>query len=263
MNDLQIFKNEEFGEIRTLEVNNEPYFVGKDVASILGYKEPRSAVSKKVDEEDRGVSKIATPSGTQEMTVINESGLYSLILSSKLPNAKKFKRWVTSEILPSIRKTGGYIGTDENMSDEEIMAKALMVAQNTINKKNELLKAKEKELTDTKADLDTKNKFINQIAVSENSLLVREVAKIASKNNISIGEKRLWNKLREWGIIFKNSTEPKQSAIDNGYVEVVEGSRQSGNKVFTYHTTRITGKGQKYIINKLLKEAKNGQAINS
>ena len=142
----------------------------------------------------------------------------------------------------------------KNMSDEEIMAKALMVAQNTINKKNELLKAKEKELTDTKADLNTKNKFINQIAVSENSLLVREVAKIASKNNISIGEKRLWNKLREWGIIFKNSTEPKQSAIDNGYVEVVEGSRQSGNKVFTYHTTRITGKGQKYIINKLLKE---------
>ena len=254
MNDLQIFKNEEFGQVRTMLINNEPYFVGKDVASILGYKEPRSAVSKKVDEEDRGVSKIATPSGTQEMTVINESGLYSLILSSKLPTAKKFKRWVTSEILPSIRKTGGYIGTDENMSDEEIMAKALMVAQNTINKKNELLKAKEKELTDTKADLNTKNKFINQIAVSENSLLVREVAKIASKNNISIGEKRLWNKLREWGIIFKNSTEPKQSAIDNGYVEVVEGSRQSGNKVFTYHTTRITGKGQKYIINKLLKE---------
>ena len=185
---------------------------------------------------------------------LTESGVYKLIFKSKKEEAERFQDWVTDEVLPSIRKTGGYIGTDENMSDEEIMAKALMVAQNTINKKNELLKAKEKELTDTKADLDTKNKFINQIAVSENSLLVREVAKIASKNNISIGEKRLWNKLREWGIIFKNSTEPKQSAIDNGYVEVVEGSRQSGNKVFTYHTTRITGKGQKYIINKLLKE---------
>lgn len=253
MNDLQIFKNDEFGQVRTLTIDNEPYFVGKDVASILGYSNPQKAIRDHVDEEDKTLNELFTVNGTKGI-LINESGLYSLILSSKLPNAKKFKRWVTSEILPSIRKTGGYIGTDENMSDEEIMAKALMVAQNTINKKNELLKAKEKELTDTKADLNTKNKFINQIAVSENSLLVREVAKIASKNNISIGEKRLWNKLREWGIIFKNSTEPKQSAIDNGYVEVVEGSRQSGNKVFTYHTTRITGKGQKYIINKLLKE---------
>ena len=108
-NELQIFKNEELEmEIRTLIIEGEPYFVGKDVASILGYKEPRSAVSKKVDEEDRGVSKIATPSGTQEMTVINESGLYSLILSSKLPSAKKFKRWVTSEVLPTIRKSGTY-----------------------------------------------------------------------------------------------------------------------------------------------------------
>lgn len=107
-NEIEIFKNEEFGQVRTMLINNEPYFVGKDVASILGYKEPRSAVSKKVDEEDRGVSKIATPSGTQEMTVINESGLYSLILSSKLPSAKKFKRWVTSEVLPTIRKNGTY-----------------------------------------------------------------------------------------------------------------------------------------------------------
>ena len=112
-NQIEVFKNEEFGEIRTLTINNEPYFVGKDVASILGYKEPRSAVSKKVDEEDRGVSKIATPSGTQEMTVINESGLYSLILSSKLPSAKKFKRWVTSEVLPQIRKTVSALETIE------------------------------------------------------------------------------------------------------------------------------------------------------
>ena len=106
VNNLTVFDNEEFGEIRTVAIDNEPWFVGKDVAIALGYSEPRSAVSKKVDEEDRGVSKIATPSGTQEMTVINESGLYSLILSSKLPSAKKFKRWVTSEVLPTIRKNG-------------------------------------------------------------------------------------------------------------------------------------------------------------
>ncbi len=108
MNALQVFENPEFGSIRTVEINGEPWLVGKDVALALGYREPTKAVRERVDREDRGVSKIDTPSGTQDMTIINESGLYSLILSSKLPNAKKFKRWVTAEVLPSIRKTGGY-----------------------------------------------------------------------------------------------------------------------------------------------------------
>lgn len=108
MDNLEVFENKEFGKVRTVLVNNEPYFVGKDVAEILGYESPSAAVSKKVDAEDRGLSKMETPSGEQEMTIINESGLYSLILSSKLPTAKKFKRWVTSEVLPSIRKTGTY-----------------------------------------------------------------------------------------------------------------------------------------------------------
>lgn len=124
MNQLQIFKNEEFGEVRSLLINNEPCFVGKDVALILGYKEPRSAVSKKVDDEDRGVAKIETPSGVQDMTIINESGLYSLILSSKLPTAKKFKRWVTNEVLPSIRKYGAYQVPDDPMTALKLMFKA-------------------------------------------------------------------------------------------------------------------------------------------
>ncbi len=108
MKDLQIFNNPEFGEIRTVDVDGEPWLVGKDVAKALGYKEPAKATREKVEPEDRGVSKIDTPSGQQEMIIINESGLYSLIFSSKLPKAKEFKRWVTSEVLPSIRKTGGY-----------------------------------------------------------------------------------------------------------------------------------------------------------
>ena len=109
MNDIQIFNNPEFGEIRTIDQNGEPWFVGKDVAQALGYADPRSAISKKVDDLDRGVAKMATPSGEQEMTIINESGLYSLCFSSKLEGAKKFKRWVTSEVLPQIRKTGSYM----------------------------------------------------------------------------------------------------------------------------------------------------------
>lgn len=109
MTDLQVFKNEELGEIRVTSINNEPWFVGKDIASSLGYSRPTDAVRKRVDTEDRGVAKMETLKGTQELVIINESGLYSLILGSKLPSAKKFKRWVTSDVLPTIRKTGGYI----------------------------------------------------------------------------------------------------------------------------------------------------------
>lgn len=108
MNNLMIFENSEFGKVRSVIIDGKPYFVGKDVAEVLGYAKPTDAVRKRVDEEDRGISKMETPSGIQEMTIINESGLYSLILGSKLPNAKKFKRWVTDEVLPSIRQTGGY-----------------------------------------------------------------------------------------------------------------------------------------------------------
>lgn len=108
MNQLQVFRNNEFGQIRTLTIDNEPWFVGKDVADALGYSNTRDALSKHVDDEDKGVANCDTLGGTQEMVIINESGLYSLIMSSKLPSAKKFKRWVTSEVLPSIRKTGSY-----------------------------------------------------------------------------------------------------------------------------------------------------------
>ena len=107
MNDLMIFKNEEFGEIRSLEINNEPYFVGKEIATVLGYERTDNAIRQHVDEEDKLMHQISASGQNRNMTLINESGLYSLIMSSKLPNAKKFKRWVTSEVLPAIRKTGG------------------------------------------------------------------------------------------------------------------------------------------------------------
>ena len=141
---LEVFENEEFGPVRATTINNEPWFIGKDVAEILGYKNTSDALSKHVDEEDKmQIAKYDLQNykdiGTKGAVVINESGLYSLILSSKLPNAKKFKRWVTSDVLPSIRKTGGYIPHDENMSDDEIMARALLVAQKTIEEKSKLL----------------------------------------------------------------------------------------------------------------------------
>lgn len=253
---VQLFVNKELElEVRAVEINGEGWLVGKDIAEVLGYSEPNKAISRHVDEDDRIKHPITDNLGRkQESWVVNESGFYSLILRSDMPKAKQFKRWVTSEVLPQIRKTGGYIPIEEEMSEAEIMAKALIISQKTIEKKDELLKAKDKEIEVLSEDLNQKNRFINQLAASENTLLVREVAKVASKADVVIGEKRLWSKLREWGLIFNNSTEPKQSGIDKGYFEVNEGTKETKGKVFTYRTTRVTGKGQAYIIERLLKE---------
>lgn len=258
-NNLQVFNNEQFGQVRTVLINDECWLVGKDVAEILGYKNTRKAILDHVDIEDKGVTKWDTIRGSQEVTIINESGLYSLALRSKLPNAKAFRRWVTSEVLPQIRQTGGYIPVNQEDDEASIMARALMIAQNTLNKKDELLKAQEKQINILEQDLSDKNKFIKQLSASENSLLVREVAKALSKYNIVIGERKLWAKLREWKMIFPNSTEPYQQGIDRGLFEVCEGTRECNGRVFTYRTTRITGKGQAYIIKRLINEKENEQ----
>ena len=139
MNELNIFENPEFGSIRTTIIDNEPWFVGKDVATALGYKNSRQAVLTNVDEEDKGVHSVDTLKGTQNMTIINESGLYCLILSSKLPNAKKFKRWVTSEVLPTLRKTGTYIMPQQNIQRDLITDDYLKAAQIVSRCKNERL----------------------------------------------------------------------------------------------------------------------------
>lgn len=255
--EVQLFVNKELElEVRAVEINGEGWLVGKDVAEVLGYSNTSDALKKHVDIEDKGVAKCDTLGGSQEMIVINESGLYSLVLRSKLPGAKKFRRWVTSEVLPQIRKTGGYIPISEEMSEAEIMAKAFIISRKTIEKKDELLKAKDKEIKDLSQDLTQKNRFINQIAVSKNSLKVEEVAQIASKQGIKIGRNKLWDKLREWGLIKKNSKyDPKQEYIDREYFEVVEGTKENSKGVFTYKITRVLGKGQVYIIKRLLAEA--------
>lgn len=252
MTNLMIFENK---PVEVFELNGQVLFNPYHVGECLELKESavRMAISKM---NERQVIKL-TNLDVKEIDIrklnnagenfLTESGVYKLIFKSKKKEAEKFQDWVTDEVLPQIRKTGGYIPVNEEESDEEFLARALMVAQRTLKKKDELLKAKDKEIQE-------KDKFINQISISENSLLVREVAKVASKNNIVIGEKRLWNKLREWGLIFKNSTEPKQTGIDKGYFEVIEGAKETSGKVFTYRTTRVTGKGQRYIIERLLKE---------
>ena len=244
------FSNNEFGEIRVLEIENEPWFVGKDIAEVLGYKNTNDAMKKHIDDEDKGVAKCDTLGGKQNLTIINESGLYSLILGSKLPNAKKFKRWVTNEVLPSIRKHGAYMTED---TIEKALTSPDFLIQLATKLKEE--QEKSKQLEDK---LEKNSKMLNQISASKNSLLVREVAKILSNHHgIVIGEKKLYQKLRDWGWIFKNSTEAKQEAIIHGYLEVREGTRESSKGVFTFHTTRVTGKGQRKILEKLLEELEN------
>ena len=139
MSNIKIYENIEFGKIRVEEIGQDPWFVAKDICNILGYKNVSDTLQKHVDIEDKDIAKCDTLGGVQDVIVINESGLYSLILSSKLPKAKAFKRWITSEVIPSIRKNGGYIANQENLSDDELMAKALLVAQNKINEKNKVI----------------------------------------------------------------------------------------------------------------------------
>lgn len=181
MNEIRIFKSEEFGEIRTVEIGGEPWFVGKDVAETLGYERPTKAVSDHVDGEDRDEVPIQDPIGRMQNTaLINESGLYSLILSSKLPSAKAFKRWVTSEVLPSIRKHGGYINGQAEMSPEELMAKALQVAQKTLEEREArigVLAAENSALTVEKQILKPKADYFDEL-VDRNLLTnFRETAK--------------------------------------------------------------------------------------
>lgn len=248
MNELQVFKNQEFGSVRTLVINSEPWFVGKDVAEALGYKNTKDALAKHVDSEDKEILK--SQNATLEnipnrgVTVVNESGLYSLVLSSKLPSAKKFKRWVTSEVLPALRKTGQY--QVKELSGSELMAKALIEAQS-------VLAAKDKQIEEMKP----KALFADAVATSHTSILVGELAKILKQNGIEMGQKRLFAWLREKGYLIKRQgtdyNMPTQKAMELGLFEIKEGSYVNGSGVnITTKTPKITGKGQQYFINKFL-----------
>jgi len=237
MNNLQIFKSPEFGQVRMVEIEGKPYAVARDIAVMLGYSNPRDAISRHC----KGVVKHDSfKEGGHQVALVPEGDIYRLIVRSELPGAEKFERWIFDEVIPAIRKHGGYL-TPEKVEE------ALLNPDTIIQLATQLKEERQKRLES--------ERFIRTIASSENSILVRELAKVASKDGITIGEKRLWNKLREWGLIFKDSTEPKQEYIDRGYFEVVEGARESEKGTFTYRTTRVTGKGQVYIIKKLLKDS--------
>lgn len=187
MNDLKIFNSEEFGEIRAVTTDGEPWFVGKDVAIALGYSNPRDAINKHVDDEDKGVAKCDTLGGKQNLTIINESGLYTLIFGSKLESAKRFKHWVTNEILPSIRKNGGYILGQESMTDEELLSKAILVAQNKIAEKDELIKKQKSQIELQKKEITHKEDVIiglvENIDLATKRQRITQIIRKGAKNN--------------------------------------------------------------------------------
>lgn len=243
MNELQIFSNKEFGEIRTVQLNSETYFVGKDVAEALGYERATKAIQDHVDAEDKDAVPIQDSIGRMQNTpVINESGLYSLILSSKLESAKRFKHWITSEVLPSVRKHGGYIAGQEDMSDEELLSRALLMAQSKIEERDKKI-----------AEMKPKAIFADAVSASDSTILIRDLAKLIRQNGVKIGEKRLYKWLRENGYICKSSTMPTQKAMEMGLFEVIVRTIERGNRLpLETKTTKVTGKGQIYFVQKIL-----------
>ena len=251
MNELKIFKNEEFGEIRTVQIENETYFVGKDIADSLGYVDSFGALKKHVMEEDKLLCQINSAGQNRVVVAINESGIYALIFGSKLESAKRFKHWVTSEILPSIRKTGGYIEGQETMTDSELIAKALLVAQRQLEERNKQIE-----------QMQPKAIFADAVAASKTSILIGDLAKLISQNGVQIGQKRLFEYLRENGFLIKSGSSknmPTQRYVDQGLFEVKERNVQNADgSIRITLTTVVTGKGQVYFVNKFLKEVKEG-----
>lgn len=254
MNELKIFENPAFGKVRVVEQGGEPWFVGKDVAEILGYSDLNKAVAMHVDDDDKKLNDKTSPSfGQRGTTLINESGLYSLVLSSKLPDAKKFKHWVTAEVLPAIRKTGGYIAGSEKMSDAELMAKAVLIAQATIKERD----ARIKELESDTQRMKPKEIFADAVSASDQTILIGDLAKLIKQNGHDMGQKRMFEWLRNNGYLIKRQgadyNSPTQRAMEMGLFRIKETAvTHSDGHVTVSKTVKVTGKGQTYFVNKLL-----------
>ena len=250
-----VFNNDEFGNVRTVILNNNPWFVGKDVAECLGYTNSKKAIRDHVDDEDKIMGeRNVTPSITDKLgrvqypVFINESGLYALIFGSKLDKAKEFKHWVTSEVLPQIRKTGGYIPIEKDDDDLTIMAKALNIMQNTLEQKDELLAQKEEVISKQKPLVD----FANTVSATPTMVDMKTMAKLLEKENqdIHMGRNKLFVWLRKEGYLMSDNT-PYERYVKQGIFKLTESEveTKNGNKLIT--KTYVTGKGQLYLAKKL------------
>lgn len=253
MNEVQIFNNKEFGSVRIVEIDGDPWFVGNDVARALGYSNARKAVPMHVDDEDKLRTQIGDAGQNRDMTVINESGLYALVLSSKLPSAKKFKSWVTHDILPSIRKHGAYMTT-------ETMEKAISDPDFTIGLL-QALKAEQEKSKDLAAKIEREKPMTDlgkAITEASNEISIGEMAKILHQNGVSTGRTRFFQTLRGDGYLMEQDGEkniPTQKAMELGVLRVIEGTitLPHTNITRTTHKAVVTGKGQSYFLQRYAK----------
>lgn len=249
MNEIRSFNSLEFGQIRTTKISNEVWFVGKDIAAALGYKNLTDALSKHVQGDDKGVAKCDTLGGAQNMVVINESGMYSLIFSSKLEKAQKFKRWVTSEVLPSIRKHGMY-ATDELVNNPEL----LIQIATQLKEEREQRKILEEQHEANRS----KVLFAESVESSKQTILIGDLAKLIRQNGYNIGQNRLFDWMRKNGYLICRNGEsynmPTQKSMELGLFEIKESSIVNPDgSVRVTRTPKVTGKGQIYFIEKFIK----------
>ncbi len=240
--EIQIFDDANFGKLRGMNIDGEAWLMATDVARRLGYTNPQKAIRDHVDEDDKRTERIVHPSGgAQQTLMINESGLYSLVLSSKLSQARDFKHWVTSEVLPQIRQTGGYIPIQQEDDEKTILAKAMLICQKTIEAKDALLEAQRPMV-----------QFAEAISSSDDSILIRDLAKLLAQNGIPVGQTRLFSWLRKHGYLFQRETRPIQIWVERGIFDTNVSLVQTHHGKRERITTKVTGKGQQYFVSGFL-----------
>lgn len=272
MNTIQIFKNPEFGEVRTAGTPENPLFCLADICRVLDLQPSR--VKDRLEYGVISSNPISDSLGREQLAnFVNEDGLYDVILDSRKPEAKKFRKWVTSEVLPSIRKSGGYIASSPNDTDVDILARAVLVAKETIDRKNkqiseltEVVFEKDQQLCDKDQQIKEKQQeiiektpgynFSKAVETSGNSILIGELARILAQNGVKIGQKRLFEFLRSNGYLFKSGTQynqPTQRAVEMGLFEIKKTviTASDGSQIIK-NTTKVTPKGQIYFVNKFI-----------
>jgi anti-repressor protein len=246
MNDVTIFRKDEFGAVRAVTLEGEPWFVAADVCRALGLGNS-SDVIKRLDEDERTLVSIEGASNGLPVNAVNEPGLYALILGSRKPEAKAFKRWITHEVIPEIRKTGGYIAGQEMMDDDQLLANALMVAQRKIDERNKQLEAANEKI---KADAP-KVLFAETVEKAETCISIGTLAKILNQAGLDIGERRLFERLRndKWlNSKGRNWNVPSQKSMDMGLMRVHESTISRSSGIQINKTPLITGKGQRFFL---------------
>ncbi|MDG1603829.1 phage antirepressor [Bacillus paranthracis] len=250
MNKLEKFSHNMFGNLEILIKEGKEFFPATDVAKALGYSNPHKAIKDHCKPEGVNESLVPTNSGIQTKKFINEPNLYRLIVKSKLPQAEQFEKWVFEEVLPSIRKHGAYM-TDQVLEQAVTNPDFAIGLLTKLKEEKEKLAAAQQQIVQQQPLVT----FAEACMQSNESLKVSEVAKLAAKHNIKIGQRQLFAKLREWNLMFKRSTEPTQTAVEKGYFEIAQGVKQKpSGEPFTWTTTYVTPKGQAYIIDRLKKE---------